>query len=691
MTPRLRLLPALALSAALAPLWAAHPAAAQSAGDQAATMNLMPVPAHVQRTEGALALRSTFAVETSGSSNDRLQAAIARVVRRIDDLADLRHAGEGVTPGTPLSVRIDHPALDVQALEEDESYTLDVTGSGVRIAAPNELGAMHALETLMQLVQPAGDHYELPAVHIDDTPRFAWRGLLIDCGRHFEPLDVLKRNIDGLAAVKMNVFHWHLTEDQGFRIESKLFPALTAKGSDGLFYTQEQARELVAYARARGVRVVPEFEMPGHSTAWLVAYPELASGTRPSTIRREFGVSDVAIDPTREETYTFLRSFLAEMATIFPDAYVHIGGDETPAPDWKTSPRIQAFMRQHSLRDNAALQAYFNTRVLEILSGLHKHMIGWDEVLTPGLPKDVVVQSWRGTKSLGDGARQGYRGILAAPYYLDHMDSAAKHYLADPLPPDNGLSAQERSLVIGGEAAMWAEHLDAHTIDSRIWPRAAAIAERFWSPASMRDLPDMYRRLDHTSVELESLGLRHLTSTDTALRAMTHSTDIADLRIFAQAFQPVSFGERFHAQRTDQLTPLDNFVDAVTPDPPSRYRIETAVHRFLADPTHATADRDLLLRQFSAWQQSIPATRAAMSTSPQLAQMRNRANQLDALCTAAIHAIHLLADGKPADTAWKSSALAHAAAAAKPDALVHIAALDSITLLLKAVPTEAHR
>ena len=246
--------------------------------------------------------------------------------------------------------------------------------------------------------------------------------------------------------MKLNVFHWHLTEDQGFRIESRVFPMLTGKGSDGDFYSQQDAKEIVAYARARGIRVVPEFEMPGHSTAWLFAYPSLnsgsgASGSTPEGIRREFGISAYAIDPTREATYTFIGRFLTEMAGIFPDAYVHIGGDETPAPDWKTNPRILAFMKAHRLKDNEALQAYFNTRVLRIVSGLHRHMMGWDEVLTPGLPKDVIVQSWRGEASLAKGAKLGYEGVLSAPYYLDGMKPAETHYLADPLPATSDLSA----------------------------------------------------------------------------------------------------------------------------------------------------------------------------------------------------------------------------------------------------------
>ena len=445
-------------------------------------LHLMPQPAQVSIESGSLALDSTFAVEVPGKTSMRLTAAIDRAVRRVEMETGLRHGGPGVSERTRLVVRVEHSALPVQTLDEDESYSLHVTASVAEIDAATELGAMHGLETLIQLVQPGSNGYFIPAVSIDDAPRFRWRGLMIDCGRHFEPVAVIKRNLDGMAAVKLNVFHWHLTEDQGFRIESRVFPKLTGQGSDGDFYSQQDAKEIVAYARARGIRVVPEFEMPGHSTAWLAAYPSLASGSTPEGIRREFAISPYAIDPTREATYTFIGRFLTEMAGIFPDAYVHIGGDETPAPDWKKNPRILAFMKVHHLSDNDALQAYFNTRVLRIVSGLHKHMMGWDEVLTPGLPKDVIVQSWRGEASLAKGAKLGYEGVLSAPYYLDGMKPAETHYLADPLPATSDLSADERKRILGGEVCMWGEHIDARTIDSRIWPRTAAIAERFWSP-----------------------------------------------------------------------------------------------------------------------------------------------------------------------------------------------------------------
>ncbi len=649
--------------------------------------NLMPQPASLQSSSGGFVLTPQFRAVTTRFDNPRLDGAIARTIEQLRQKTGLPLSRETAPAGTaaPLTIEVEGPGEAVQSIDENESYTLSVTPASAHIEAATVVGAMHGLETLVQLVQPSGNGYILPAVSIRDSPRFPWRGLMIDCGRHFEPMDVLKRTIDGMAAVKLNVFHWHLTEDQGFRIQSKLYPRLTALGSDGLFYTQQDARDLVSYARARGIRVVPEFEMPGHSTAWQVAYPKLASGTPPTAIRREFGVSDFALDPTREETYQFITRFLGEMATLFPDPYMHIGGDETPAPDWKTNPRIVAFMHAHHLKDNAALQAYFNARVLKILTGLHKHMVGWDEILNPALPKDVVIQSWRGEASLAQGAEQGYQGILSAPYYLDAMKTAGTHYLADPLPSSSPLTPQQRKLVLGGEICMWGEQLDADTIDSRVWPRSAAIAERFWSPENITNVDDMYRRLHIVSIQLEGLGLHHLTQEDASLRELAETQNIDQLRIFASALEPVSFGNRYHEQKTSQLTVLNGFVDAVRPDPPSRYKIAHLTEAFLKSPQSDTADAAALNHWFETVAASVPTVEAQMQHSPRLAEVQTRAQQLPELAKTATDAIHFLSSGAKAPAGWKADKLAQIEAAKKPSAIVRFTFIDALTSLVNAV------
>jgi hexosaminidase len=573
----------------------------------------------------------------------------------------------------------------IQSPDEDESYSLTITSSGAKLQAATVVGATRGLQTFLQLLQTEPTSYYFPTVQIEDAPRFRWRGLMIDCGRHFEPVVVIKRTLDGMAAVKLNVFHWHLTEDQGFRIESKLFPKLTGMGSDGLFYTQVEAREIVAYARERGIRVVPEFDIPGHSKSWFVGYPELASAPGPYTLRREFGIEDAAMDPTRESTYMFLDGFVGEMAQIFPDSYMHIGGDESDGVQWKANPKIQEFMRAHNLRDAAALQAYFNQRLAKILEKHEKRMVGWDEILNPILPKNAAIQSWRGAKSLSDAAKLGYQGILSQPYYLDGMKSAKEYYLSDPLPSSSDLTPEQRKLILGGEICMWGEQLNERSIDSRIWPRSAAIAERFWSPESVNNVDDMYRRLEVESIRLEAVGLTHLSHEGSALRELAGTENIDALRIFSSVLEPVSFSDRYDQQRTSQLTPLNNLVDAVRPDPPSRHDTNRLTHQFLRAPAASDEARTLLEKDFQSWIAAAPAIEAQLATTPLLALAKPRAQQLPGLATAGIEALNYLSKSAKAPAGWKRHNLALIEAAKKPQALVRFTFLPPLEELVNAV------
>src|SRR5947209_18151695 len=250
-----------------------------------------------------------------------------------------------------LVVQCERAGDIVPSLNEDESYSLEVTDKQDRLGAPTVVGALRGLETFLQLLHGDRDGYYLPGIKIQDQPRFPWRGLLVDVGRHYEPMEVLKRNLDAMAAVKLNVFHWHLTEDQGFRVESKKLPRLHSLGSDGFFYTQDQVREIIAYARDRGIRVMPEFDIPGHSTSWLVGYPEIGSAPGPYKIERGAGIFEPALDPTREQTYKFLDTFLGEMAGLFPDAYLHLRGGANGRNELGATPQIQAFMKEKGIKD----------------------------------------------------------------------------------------------------------------------------------------------------------------------------------------------------------------------------------------------------------------------------------------------------------------------------------------------------
>src|ERR1017187_6221789 len=555
----------------------------------AAPPALMPMPARVDLAAGKLPIDATFGV---GSDTDaRLAPAVKRFLARV-----ARQTGIFPSPsGSAATLQIVcTPCTASPVLGEDESYQLDVTPSGANLKAATVSGALHGMETFLQLIQPGPDGFQAPAVHITDQPRFAWRGLMLDCSRHFLPLDVIRHNLDAMAAVKLNVFHWHLSDDQGFRAESRLYPRLQQFGSDGNFYTQTEMRHVVAYARDRGIRVVPEFDIPGHTNSWLVGYPELASAPGPYTIGRTWGIYDGTLDPTREETYDFLEAFFGEMTQIFPDPYFHIGGDEVNGKQWSQSAAIQAFAKEHNLEGARGLQAYFNQRIQKLLRKYGKTMVGWDEVLHPDLPTDTVIQSWRGQASLAEAASRGYRGILSAGYYLDHLSPASYHYGIDPLADAaQELTPEEASRILGGEACMWAEYANAETVDSRIWPRAAVIAERLWSPKEATvDVASMYARMEAVSRVLEWTGVEHRANYGRSLDRLAGGRPAEPRRILADACEAQGLGPRARAMKYTSLTPLNRFVDAARPESESVRALEQAAGKLDIAP---------LREQFTRW------------------------------------------------------------------------------------------
>jgi hexosaminidase len=605
-------------------------------------LNIMPLPAKVERVDGSLKIDASFRVAFVGYREARLERAGLRLERQIQRQTGLviLHASRSVGPVT-LEITTEHESKAIQELGEDESYTLDVTPTGAKLHAANPLGTLRGLQTFLQLIAITPDGFSIPALHIEDRPRFPWRGLMIDSGRHFIPLEVIKRNLDGMEAVKMNVLHWHLSENQGFRAESRKFPKLHEQGSDGLFYTQEEIREIVENARDRGIRVVPEFDMPGHSTAWFAGYPELASGGGPYAIERQWGVFDPAMDPTDEKTYKFLNEFIGEMARLFPDQFFHIGGDEVNGKEWDANPKIQAFMKSHHIKNNAELQAYFSGRVQELVTKHKKTPVGWDEVLVPGVPKTIVIQSWRGVDSLAAAAKMGYRGILSNGYYLDLGWSAARHYAMDPLGGHAAaLTPEQKQLILGGESCIWSEYVNADNIDSRIWPRNAAIAERLWSPEGTNGVESMYARMETEAARLEWLGLTHLSFQRTMLQRLAGSWtpgEFAALRALAQALEHEKDYSREASAGTPpiSLTPLNRLVDAVYPESDVSRRFSLLVDQFVAsgckDPAQAAEirtqlaewatidDRLQALAQRSQLVKEAAAASAALSQSARLA------------------------------------------------------------------------
>lgn len=534
------------------------PLSAQSA--ESDSLSMMPLPSQSSPGQGEFVIDGSFGIELTGYKEPRLEHARQRFLDLLSRETGIPLWREAVVNRASFTVHTDGASLPVQRLGEDESYRLVISLSHVELSAANPLGVLHGLQTFLQLVHVTAKGFSVPATTIEDKPRFPWRGLLIDSGHRFVRLPVIKRNLDAMEAVKLNVFHWRFADDAGFHIESKRFPLLQEKASGGFYYTQEEVKEIVAYARDRGIRVVPEFDMPCHTASWFHAYPELGSGKIPG--------ESAAMDPTKESTYTFLSGFIEEMSALFPDAYFHTGGDECDFHEWETNPRIQEYMRAHDIKDGAALQAQFTARIQKIVARNKKIMMGWDEVLQPNTPKDVVIQSWRGPKSLADAARHGNRGVLSWGYYIDLNQSAAEHYAVDPLgdPDAASLTPEEKARVLGGEATMWTDIVSDENLDNRVWPRTAAIAERLWSPQDVRDVDSMYRRLDVVSQKLGYYGVRHRLITEEMLERMSGDPDPVALRVLADVVQPPKGYERQQLRNFGDFTPLNRMDDAVSPE-----------------------------------------------------------------------------------------------------------------------------
>jgi hexosaminidase len=655
-----------------------------SANGVAIQHNLMPVPASVRFNPVRLPVNKSFTVATRGQPDARLRAGIDRFLRRVEGRTVMELPGGLANEGTAATLLIESggPGKAVPSVEEDESYTLEVADRQATLKAPTTVGVLRGLETFLQLLDSDRDGYFIPSVSIQDRPRFPWRGLLIDVARHYQPIEVLKRNLDAMAAVKLNVLHWHLTEDQGFRIESKKFPKLHGLGSDGNFYTQDEAREIIAYARERGIRVVPEFDMPGHATSWLVGYPELGSAPGPYTIERKAGIFEPALDPTREEVYKFLDSFLGEMAALFPDAYMHIGGDENEGKQWDRNPKIQAFMKEKGIKNNHALQTHFNQRLLLILKKHGKIMMGWDEIFQPDLPKEVVIHSWRGTEALAEAARKGYKGVLSSGFYIDLIFPTSQHYATDPIPATSTLTEAEAARVLGGEATMWSEWVSPETIDSRIWPRTAAIAERLWSPRTVTDVEDMYRRLSVVSVRLEELGLTHERNQSVMLRRLAGGRDTGPLQTLVSLVEPVKEYRRYQQRPQTMLSPLTGLIDAARPDSEAARRLSLTIDALLADAPRFDARAELARAELTRWRNASPELEVLIDNSPALHEARPLARDLFDLGTIGLEALSYLSRGVAPPAEWRDAKLAVIDNAAKPKAALEFAVIPSLRQLV---------
>jgi hexosaminidase len=651
-----------------------------------APLPLMPLPAKATPGTGEFLINNGFGLTLEGYQEPRLDKAKQRFLDLLSRQSGIPLWREAALNKPLFFVKTAGPSAPVQQVGEDESYHLEITAQEVHLQAANPLGVLHGLQTFLQLVHITPQGFAVPAMTIDDQPRFPWRGLMLDVSRHFMPLDVVYRTLDGMEAVKLNVFHWHLSDNQGFRVESTKFPLLQEKGSDGLFYTQEEIRAVIAYARDRGIRVVPEFDMPGHTTAWFVGYPDLASGPGPYQIDRKWGIFDPAMDPSRESTYTFLDSFIGEMAGLFPDAYFHVGGDECNGKEWDANPRIQQFMKDHGLKDNAALQASFSTRVQKIVAAHDKIMVGWDEVLQPDTPKEVVIQSWRGPEFVGQAVKGGNRAMLSAGYYIDLNESAAEHYAADPEGASpTTLTSDESKKILGGEVTMWSEFVTPENVDSRIWPRTAAIAERLWSPRNTRDVASMYERLAIISQKLDDYGLKHNSSYPAMLTRMSGEPDPLPLRVFGDVMQPPRHYAREELREYDAFTPLNHMVDAVPPESNTARQFSEIVDRIIAGKA-TTEDWDQAQEWLVLWRDNDVQLQPLLPRSDLTKELAPMSTNLHFVSQAGLDAIGYLREHHHAPLTWKTRQIAYLKKSEKPQAILLNMVAPAVLKLMQATP-----
>jgi hexosaminidase len=670
-------------------------------------ISLMPLPGHLTAGSGELTIGGKFRLELEADAKDPLAISAAhRALAALDKRTgrtlrlDRVKAGSSRAPQSLLVVV--HAAAEMK-MGVDESYSLTVTRDGARLEAATSVGALRGLATFRQLIQQDGKRVFVPAVTIEDAPLYAWRGLMIDVARHFIPVEVVKRNLDAMEMVKMNVLHLHLSDNEGFRIESKVLPKLQEDGSDGKYFTQAEIRDLVSYAGERGIMVVPEFDMPGHSKSWFAGYPELSSspgpfkpgittyeGLTPTSTREEIQAAmDTAkvpaFDPTLETTYKFLNQFVGEMAGLFPSPYFHIGGDENNGAVWLANPAIAAYMHDHHFADPHALQAYFIARVEDIVEKHGKQMVAWEEAFTPGRSTNAVFEAWIPDAKpdlLTATMDSGNKVLLARGFYLDIFLPAGVHYLNDAVPAD----AATNKNLLGGEAAMWTEMADGTNIEARIWPRAGAVAERLWSAPGTLDVADMYRRLFVLSAELDREGVKNLADYDAQVRRLAGASPADPVKTLLDVLAPIKGYKRLmaagmkRALGADPNAPFHSVADAVLVDSAAKYEFRDAVASWLK--THDAASEQTLRTWLVLWSRNDALLEPYFAQSSELREVAGHSKQLAALADAALQALEQLHKGEALSASQLAADDALLKAAQAVEGETEIAVLPEIEALL---------
>ena len=655
--------------------------------------NLMPYPKALEVLDGKYYLDSKTSVSLEGQYSDRLRAEGTLFLRQLVEQTGLFINQSKVTGSLDkATIQVRSSAVGQVEIGEDESYTIQIDQEGVRLNSNTDIGAIRGLMTLLQLIQADEKGYFWPYVKIEDAPRFAWRGMMLDPSRHFMPIGTLKRNMDAMAAVKMNVLHLHLSDDQGFRFESKVFPELNSKGTDGNYYSQDELKELVNYANQKGILIVPEIDVPGHATAILTAYPDLGSKDTTYFLERFAGIFNPTLDPTNDAVYLFLDKLFGELVSIFPSPYFHIGGDENLGKHWNENENIQYFMKQKGIASNHELQGYFNLRLQKILTRYEKRMMGWEEIMIDDLEKSAVIHSWKGAwedatpkQSLYEAAAKGYQTILSNGYYLDLMFSAESSYLVDPAPSSANLTDFQRSNILGGEICMWSELVIPQTLDSRLWPRAAAIAERFWSPEQINDVDDMYARMEHLSLWLETFGLKHISSPNRILRKLAAGHDPAPLHLLVELVEPMKgYTRNPGGTMYNTFSPYTKWVDAATADAKGAREFNKMVNCYLNDKIGCTDLRPVL----NSWISNHDEVRLIVSDSPALQEIEELSQNASKIAQLALETINYLETSAKPKSKWFAEAKETLEEASEQGGRTELQVISGISHLVSALESE---
>ncbi|WP_368563407.1 family 20 glycosylhydrolase [Pseudoxanthomonas sp. UTMC 1351] len=527
---------ALALAACQRDEKSAATAGAPPPADVSAEMALIPLPAKLEPRQGQFTIDASTPVHAEGEAAQRVAKRFVKLVSTTGKI-DLKLAADGAAGGIRFVL---DPAFKSAS---PEAYVLDTATDGITVRASDERGLFYGAVTLWQLAAPGGEAaIRVPALHIEDAPRFGWRGLMLDSARHFQSVEEIKRLLDAMALHKLNTFHWHLTDDQGWRIEIKRYPKLTEVGGcripagDGGkdpatekpkpycgYYTQDQIRDVVKYAAERHITIVPEIDVPGHAQAAIAAYPELGVlGDKPPVLN-EWGVNTYLFN-TEESTFQFLENVFAEVIGLFPGPYVHVGGDEAVKDQWKASARVQARMRELGIKDEMAMQSHLIQRLEKFLVAHDRRLIGWDEILEGGLPPEATVMSWRGIEGGIEAAEQGHDVVMSpsSELYFDYLQTHSPNeppgrpaaiplkqvYAFEPVPQQ--LDAAHRQHILGLQANVWTEHMRSFArMQHAIFPRIAALAETGWSPQARKDYDGFLARLPAQLQRYQALGINY--------------------------------------------------------------------------------------------------------------------------------------------------------------------------------------